>query len=151
MKKSTAAAIKLSENHRRSISITLQLVDKALCEWDDWTKGKLRVGVMYHQRDTFSPQQKNELRNRIDRIRRVMTQMRDDLQLDTSVIDTAHSMLGQAGLLWEMLAELNGRALQRGGKVPEELTRYLDPIGERLAAEMNEIARLFSRQTFPSV
>ena len=151
MKKSTAPAIKLSENHRRSISITLQLVDKALCEWDDWTKGKLRVGVMYHQRDTFSPEQKNELRNKIDRIRQLMTQMRDDLQLDICVIDTAHSMLGQAGLLWEMLAELNGRALQRGGKVPEELTRYLDPIGEQLAAEMNEIARLFSRQTFPSV
>ena len=74
-----------------------------------------------------------------------MTQTRDDLQLEASVIDTAHSMLGQAGLLWEMLAELNGRALQRGGKVPEELTRYLDPIGEQLAAEMNEIARLFSK------
>jgi hypothetical protein len=145
MKKSPLAAIKLSENHRRSISITLQLVDKALCEWDDWTKGKLRVGVMYYQRDTFSPEQKNELRNKIDRIRQLMTQMRNDLQLKTGVIDTAHSMLGQAGVLWEMLAELNGRALQRGGKVPGELTHYLDPIGEQLAAEMNEIARLFSK------
>jgi hypothetical protein len=66
MKKSTGASIELSENHHRSISITLQLVDKALCEWDDWTKGKLRVGVMYRQSDTFSPEQKNELRNKID-------------------------------------------------------------------------------------
>jgi len=145
MKTSTAAPIELSENHRRSISVTLQLVDKALCEWDDWTKGKLRVGVMYRQRDTFSPQQKNELRNKIDRIRQLLTQIHDDLQLKTRVIDTAQSMLGQAGVLWEMLAELNGRALQRGGKVPEGLTRYLDPIGEQLEAEMNEIARLFSK------
>ena len=115
MKKPTVAPIKLSENHRRSISVTLQLVYKALCEWGDWTKGKLRAGVMYYQRDTFSPEQKNELRNKIDRIRQLMTQMRNDLQLKTGVIDTAHSMLGQAGVLWEMLAELNGRALQRGG------------------------------------
>ena len=34
------ASIELSENHRRSISITLQLVDQALCEWDDWTNGR---------------------------------------------------------------------------------------------------------------
>jgi hypothetical protein len=147
MKKSTGVSIELSENHHRSISITLQLVDKALCEWDDWTKGKLRVGVMYRQSDTFSPEQKNELRNKTDGIRQLTTQMRDDLQLETSVIATAHSMLGQAGVLWEMLAELNGRALQKSGKVPEDLTRYLDPIGEQLAAEMNEIARLFSQPT----
>ncbi len=35
MKKKQMASIELSENHRGSISITLQLVDQALCEWDD--------------------------------------------------------------------------------------------------------------------
>jgi hypothetical protein len=30
----TSRSMELSDNHRRSISIVLQLVDKALCEWD---------------------------------------------------------------------------------------------------------------------
>jgi hypothetical protein len=54
------AAIVLGKNHRRSISITLQLVDKALCEWDDWAHGKVRSGVMYQQPETLSS--KNRIR-----------------------------------------------------------------------------------------
>ncbi|HEX7531132.1 MAG TPA: hypothetical protein VF333_08305 [Pyrinomonadaceae bacterium] len=44
-----------------------------------------------------------------------------------------------------MLAELNSHSLEGYGRVPEELANYLDPIGEQLAAEMNEISFLFSR------
>lgn len=50
---SNSPPAKLDENHRRSISITLQLVDKALCEWDNWTKGQMHSGVMYRQQDSF--------------------------------------------------------------------------------------------------
>jgi hypothetical protein len=73
MKKQKMASIELSENHRRSISITLQLVDQALCEWDDWTSG------------------------------------------------------------------LGGY-----GRVPEELGRYLDPLGEKLTEQMNAIIALLT-------
>jgi hypothetical protein len=54
-------------------------------------------------------------------------------------------IVGQATILWEMLAELNSRSLEGYGRVPEELAHCLDPIGEKLATEMNEISRLFSR------
>jgi hypothetical protein len=53
--------------------------------------------------------------------------------------------LASPTILWEMLAELNSRSLEGYGRVPEELAQYLDPIGEKLAAEMNEISLLFSR------
>jgi hypothetical protein len=139
--------IALSENHRRSVSITLQLVDKTLCEWDDWARGRLRAGVMYRQQDTISSQQKSELQHKIINIRQLIARLRDDLQLETSTVATGQSMVGQAALLWEMLVELNSRSLGGYGKVPEQLAIYLDPIGNKLAEEMNEIARLFSQPT----
>lgn len=139
--------IELSENHRRSVSITLQLVDKTLSQWDDWTNGHVRSGVMYSEQDTFSATQKNELRNKIATVRQLMARMRTDLQLEAAVIAPSQSIVGQSALLWEMLIELNGGSLQGYGKVPEELARYLNPIGEQLAAEMNEISRLFSQPT----
>ena len=104
---SNSSPAKLDENHRRSISITLQLVDKALGEWDNWTKGQVQSGVMYRQRDTFSPAQKSELRSKIAKIRQLMARLRDDLQLEISVVTTSQSIVGQAGLLWEMLLELD--------------------------------------------
>jgi hypothetical protein len=147
MKKQAMPLIELSENHRRSISISLQLIDRALCEWDDWTKGKVRAGVMYQQQDTLSPDQKAELRSKITKVRHLMTRLRDDLQLEPSLQATSQSIVGQAALLWEMLTDLDSRGLRGYGKVPDELAQYLDPIGEQLAAEMNEISRLFSQPT----
>ena len=145
MKTSTGRSIDLSENHRRSISITLQLVDKALCEWNDWANGHVQSGVMYCQQDTFSAVQKNELRNRIATIRQLMVRLRDDLQLTVSVVATSQLIVGQAAVLWEMLTDLNSRGLTGYGKVPEAFAPYLDPIGETLCDEMNAIARLFSQ------
>lgn len=144
---SNSPPAKLDENHRRSISITLQLVDKALCEWDNWANGKVQSGVMYRQKDTFSPVQKSEMRGKIAKIRQLIARLRDDLQLEISVVTTSQSIVGQAGLLWEMLLELDSRSLQGYGKVPDELARYLDPIANQLGAGMNEISRLFSRPT----
>jgi hypothetical protein len=140
-------SIELSENHRRSISITLQLVDQALCEWDDWTSGRLQSGVMYLQMDTLSAIQKRQLKNKIANVRQLIVRLRDDLDLEPKNVATARSIGGHASLLWEMLTELNSRGLQGYGKVPEELGQYLDPIGEQLAAEMNKIASLLSKPT----
>jgi hypothetical protein len=145
MKKFNMASIELSENHRRSISITLQLVDQALCEWDDWANGRVQSGIMYRQLDTLSPFQKHQLQKKITKVRQLVVRLRDDLGLEPKNIATSHSIIGQASLLWEMLTELSSRGLQGYGKVPDELGHYLDPIGEELAAEMNEIARLFSK------
>ena len=141
----TQPQIQLSENHRRSISIILQLVDKALCEWDDWATGNVRSGLMFREDDTFSPTQKVGLREKIAAMRKLLLRLRDDLQLEPKVAPTSQSIVGHAGVLWEMLTDLNSRGLRGHGKVPDELSAYLDPIGETLCEEMNAIARLFSQ------
>jgi hypothetical protein len=145
MKRQKMALIELSENHRRSVSITLQLVDQALCEWDDWANGRLRSGVMYRQLDTLSAVQKRALQNKVAELRQLILRLRNDLGLEAKDVATSQFIIGHASVLWEMVTELNGRALQAYGEVPEELGRYLDPIGERMAKEINSIASLFSQ------
>ncbi len=148
MKKKQMASIELSENHRRSISITLQLVDQALCKWDDRSNGRVQSGITYRQLDTLSPVQKNELQKKITKVRQLVVRLRDDLGLEPKNVATSHSIIGHASLLWEMLTELNSRGLQGYGKVPDELGHYLDPIGEKLAKEINAIVSLFSQSTW---
>jgi hypothetical protein len=145
VKKSTAAAIDLSENHRRSISITLQIVDKTLCEWEEWSNGHLRSGVMYREQDTLSLTQKIKLREKIATIRELMVRMRDDLQLPPSVVATSQPIMGHSSLLWEMLVDLDSRSLRAYGKISDDLARYVDPIGQALAAEMIAMTHLFSQ------
>jgi hypothetical protein len=139
--------IELSENHRRSISITLQLVDKTLCEWEAWAKGDVRSGVMFGEQDTFSPAQKTGLRDKIATIRKLLVRLRDDLQLEPKAAPTSQLIVGHAAVLWEMLTDLNSRGLRGHGKTPDGLASYLDPIGETPCEEMNAIAHLFSQPT----
>jgi hypothetical protein len=73
--------------------------------------------------------------------------LRDDLQLEVKIVPTSQSIVGQSAVLWEMLAGLNGQGLQGYGTMSDELARYLDPMGDKLAADMNEISRLFSQPT----
>jgi hypothetical protein len=138
--------VKSGENHRRSISIALHLLDKQLCQWEEWLQGHVAPGVMYEQQNLLSAPQETELRRHIGELRQLMIRLRDDLQLLPTKPRTASLIVGQATVLWEMLAELNSASLQGYGAVPEELGRYLDPIGEKLASKMHEISLMFSRK-----
>jgi hypothetical protein len=146
MKGSASGALQLSANHRRSISSVLQLVDKALGEWSGWIDAPPEAGVMYEQRDTLSLPQKKALRQRMTKTRAMILEMRDDLQLEPGKPAASRLIVGQATILWEMLAELNARSLQGYGEVPAALADYINPRGEALAAEMSEISLMFSKR-----
>lgn len=137
----------LSDNHRRSISVSLRLLDKAICEWERWARGEVSSGVLYQQRDTLSPGEKKQLQLHIANVRQFIVQLRRDLDLEPEITATSQLIIGQANVLWEMLAELNSRSLTGYGKVPADLANYIDPIGEELTAQMYQISSLFSRET----
>jgi hypothetical protein len=145
--KTTLPPTELSDNHRRSISTSLHLVDKELCQWEQWIERPPAPGVMYQQRDNLSARDKTDLRRRIAGLRADILRVRDDLQLHPAKPSTASLLVGQANVLWEMLAELNGSSLRGYGKVSSELAQYLDPIGESLSQQMYEISALFSKPT----
>jgi hypothetical protein len=142
---SSGRPITLSENHRRSISISLHLLDKQICQWERWVSGDLAPGAMYRQQNTLSALQKTQLRARIAKLRELIVRLRDDLQLEPDRPTTAQLIIGQATILWEMLAELNSSSLQGYGAVSPELAAYIDPLGEDLTREMHEISRLFHK------
>jgi hypothetical protein len=99
---------------------------------------------MYQQQNTLSASQKTQLRTLIAKLRELMVRLRDDLELEPDKPTTAQLIVGQATVLWEMLAELNSSSLHGYGEVSPELATYLDPLGKGLTREMHEISRLFT-------
>jgi hypothetical protein len=136
--------VNLSENHKRSISTSLHLLDKQLCQWEQWINSPPKPGVMYQQQDTLSAEQKRELQCRIAQLRHEILRARDELKLTPARPDTSSLIAGDANVLWEMLCELNGTSLQGYGEVPAELAQYLNPIGKALTEQMYEISKFFS-------
>jgi hypothetical protein len=143
----STAVPKLAANHQRSISVSLRLLDQALCEWERWARGDLLRGVVYQQKDTLSPREKKQLNLRIATIRQRIAKLHDELELDCESVATSQLIVGRANVLWEMLAELNSRLLAGYGNVSAEMANYLDPIAEEMAAHRYEISRLLSSAT----
>jgi hypothetical protein len=81
----------LNDNHRRSLSIILQLIDETLCRWDEWSRGHVRSGVMYCEQDSFRAAQKAEMVSRIVALREVIERLRRDLELDVKMVRTSES------------------------------------------------------------
>jgi hypothetical protein len=138
-------AAELTDNHRRTISVSLHLLDKQLCQWEQWINRHPAPGVMYQQRDTLSASEKKELQMRISNFRALIVRLRDDLKLVPERPRTAQLIVGQATVLWEMLAELNSSSLRGYGIVSPQLAAYIDPVGETLTQQMHEISRMFSQ------
>ncbi len=145
--KDAPQSIEVSDNHRRNISVSLHLLDKQLCEWERWTTTQITPGVMYQQQDTLSVTEKEELCGRIENLRELIMRLRDDLNLAPEKPGTAQLIVGQATVLWEMLAELNSSSLRGYGAVAPQLAAYLDPVGESLTQQVHEISRRFSQAT----
>ena len=68
---------------------------------------------------------KTQLRARIAKLRELLVRLRDDLQLEPDMPTTAQLIVGQATILWEMLAELNSSSLNGNGQFPRNWQRIL--------------------------
>lgn len=102
---------------------------------------------VYQPQDTLSVAAKKELRTRIKNMRELIVRLRDDLKLAPARPRTTSLIVGQATIVWEMLAEMNSSSLHGYGTVSSQFADYIDPIGESLTQPMHEISALFSKPT----
>lgn len=129
-------SIILSENHNRGISVTLSLLDKALCEFAYWAEGHQVRSVLYEIHNELSPSQQEKMLAEIAAMRATIQELRDELDLETQVRSVKKLIRSSCAVLWASLLELEERRLGRYGHVPPGLTEYLEP---RVAALMEKL------------
>ncbi len=129
-------------SHKNGIETTLGLLDEALLEFEAWAHGRENRSVLYRERNTLSKDQREKILLQVQKIRRVLVEVRDDLDLRTMTGNAAKSILGQCSALWVSLVELEGERLSRYGKPPDGLAEYLDPKTAQLIDSVKEISRI---------
>lgn len=130
----------MSEHHIRCISNTLALLDKALCEFDQWVKGHEIQSVLYQICNTLSDGQRQMIVAEVAEMRAVLLEIKSSLNLEVSARSVEKTIAGSCSVLWASLVELEGSRLSRYGEVPPGLAEYLDP---RIAS-LNEGLRRIS-------
>jgi len=137
--------MQLRENFKRGIETTLVFLDEALCEFEEWAKGREQQSVFYSERNTLSALQRDAILSEVAGMREMLRELRDDLGLEGRVRGGANDIWGKCAVLSVNLEELKGKHLARYGEPPRGLVEYLDPRIKRLMASLHHIFRLVDR------
>jgi hypothetical protein len=136
--------ISLSDNHRRGISTTFQLLDKMLCDVEEYARGREVRSIFYRERNALSADQRKGLLAEIKQMRDVMREVKAGLGLDAEVENVASKIWGSSSGFWEILVETTSRHLKRYGSPPAELAEYLDPRMDKLIEHLTSLTKLAS-------
>jgi len=139
-----AAAV--SENHRRGITVTLTILDEALCEVEQWANGRELHSVFYNERNRLQAWQRQEILSEIAQMRIQLQELKETLHLEPRVEDAGTAIRGRCSGLWEHIVELKAKHLRRYGDVPSELGDYIDPKAEQLIQRILRILETLKRR-----
>jgi hypothetical protein len=130
---------RLSENHRRTISSTLSILDETLGVFLRWTAGREERSVLYRENNDLVAAERQAINAEVEAMRSLIRGMRDDLDLEERVHDARRDIQARAGMSWESLCELDAKHLKGYGDVPTELIEYLGPRVGELIERLNRI------------
>ncbi len=122
----------LSKSHKRGVSTTLQILDEALCEMEQWANGRQIESVLYRERNDLTGRQRAALLREIAGMRDVLKELAEELAIEPAVQDARSAIRGKCSLLWEHIIELKAKHLRRYGEVPAEAAEHLDPKADLL-------------------
>ncbi len=135
----------MSESHLRGISTTLSLLDKTLCEFEEWARGREIRSVLYQIENPLTEHQGQNILKLMHEIWETLVDIRDSLGLEKTVRSADKIILGSCSTNWVSLLELQGNQLRRYGEIPEGLTKYLDPKTKFLSETLRQIAQITAR------
>ena len=135
----------ISDNHRRSISSTLGLLDERLCRFERWARGGTAKGPLYKERDDLDEDQKQALVAQIAAACATLAEMREVLGLKQQEASVTKLIGSQCDWFWEFLVQLESKQLNRYGEVSPHLAAYLDPKVKLLIEHVDEISSIARR------
>jgi hypothetical protein len=134
--------ISLSDNHRRGIGTALFLLDRMLCEVEEYARGREARSVLYVEQNTLAPEQRTSLLAETAQMRALLQEIKDGLGLEAQPEDVGRKIWGECSTFWEVLVETKSRFLKRYGPPPALLAPYLDPRIDVLIAHLRTLTDL---------
>jgi hypothetical protein len=129
----------VSDNHRRIIGVTLALLDEMLCQFERWIGGSHAESVLYVEHDALSDGQRRIIGEHLVSMRRVLGELRDQLDLPVRRHEVSAEIWSRASAFWENLAELGGKHLRGYGEPSPAMLAVLEPRVAQLIEALNAI------------
>lgn len=133
----------LNENHRRSISSTLYLIEKDIDNIERYMK-YTPAGRMYKIVNDLNDGQQKSILEAIKSIREFINEFADALHLEADQESLARIARGSLSLRWEDACGLEAKRLKGGGLIHEDSAKILDLQVQNLISLLNNLIDLSS-------
>ncbi|MCX7919229.1 MAG: hypothetical protein N3A72_06410 [bacterium] len=134
----------LNENQKRSVRVTLLLLEKSLDEIDRLLREKGHVGILYRIHQTIPEEQSKIIGKAVRQIREEIKMVKDTFHLEVAQEDIRNKLRGILGIDWENLEDIKSDKLRGYGKVEPILRNTLDP-------HIDRIIRLIMNDIYPII
>ena len=132
----------LGESLKRSVRITLAVLDEMLCDFEEIARGRERHSLLFKERNSLSAARRRAILDKTERMRALMLELMTGLGLEADTHDLSQEIFGRGSAFWAHLVDTESKGLKRYGEAPEGFGEYLDPKIEELILDLDEIVRL---------
>ena len=130
----------LTDSHKRGISITLTMLDEALCRVEQWAGGQVLDSLLFVERNELTEHQRQDILAEVAKIRFIVERMKADFAIKREMRSVARMIASLCSTLWEDVAELDSRHLKRYGELPDGLADHIDPDVSELLEGLKRIS-----------
>lgn len=139
-------AAKIGEHQRRSLAITLALLDEALCQFQEWAEGREMNSVLFEARNGLTPAKRQLILQEIAAMKTRLAGLRDALSLPKRTCSAADDIWSRCAVLREGLMELQGSGLRGYGELHASLKEYLERELPPLLEALDRIAATVAKR-----
>jgi len=129
-KKTSAPALSLSRAHSSALAARMLTLEQDCSEIERFLDGY--AGIFYQYLGVFPDETRRTIRTLISEILERIARIRLDLGLPQRQIEIDKMLAAHLSQIWVTLHETKAPSLRGYGKVPGELSAYLDPRVEEL-------------------
>ena len=142
--------MEIGEDHKRGITTTLRLVDKAVWVFRSWAEGRSSRSALHEERNDLTAEQRAGILAETDRMIAILVAMRNDLGLEPRLEVAAELIRIRLAAIWVHLMELNGENLRGRGEPTEDLVEYLEQNVRELLKHVDRITEIVSLKPGPN-
>lgn len=123
---------RLNPYQRRAIEVTLRMLEEVVDRVEYQLSATPIRGVLYELTNPYSAQEQTELRKRIEEIRRILRESREQWQLDVERTPIDVFIRSAMSVLWADLEDCRPAKLRRYGDVAPTITPEINETIQRL-------------------
>lgn len=134
----------VGDNHRRTITSALLLVEAFVDLVEHWAGGALADSVLSRETNSLSPDQRQRLLAEAAAIRELLRAARDDLHLPIGECDAVRQLWAHGNVTRDYIADLGSRQLRKYGRPHADLAAYMDRLSARLRERVDAVLAALS-------